>query len=352
MKVGVVLAAPLVAVLLGSCDTTAPIAEEPAPPVEQAQEEQTSLEIVYDPALIDSMIRELPESTEWEAVYAHIAMISDMAALGPGLPLEAELSPTVNRDKAEETIEAYEKAMGIWSFFGIESVPAVWSLMSEDDFDWWYQRVQDIEGDNPALDVWDPVANRMGHCYPDAYSFCGYGNPQASSGITFQYNIIGSKYEGEPNSNTVAHEAVHFYQDALSPRLMSFTPCWYVEGQATLIGNAVSGSFDRSGVSRFGYPGLPGDASWSAAQWIELLDDYTYDDQVKSECVQSESNYSVGAAIFEYLYSNYSLWQIHELSLAVVESEDWEESLQLVLGTSVTELHDELADHLQSVTNS
>ena len=327
-------------------------------PTEQAAVPEASVAeepAVYDPEAINSMIRELPASVAWDDVYAHINTIDTLARLGPGIALEAELSPTVNEEMAQITIDAYTQAMGIWTFFGMEDVRAVWSLMSEDDYDWWYQRVIDIEGDNPALDVWNKEANRMGHCYPDAWSFCGYGNPQQSSGITFQYNIIGSSYQGEPNANTVAHEAVHFYHDSLSQNYDAFMPCWFVEGQATLLGNAISGQgeqgmlpYDTDSLNRFGRP-LPGDASWSIAQWEQLLDGFLYDDSEKQRCKDEEINYTFGAVVFEYLYGQYSMWDIHLLTLAATESEDWEGALEDVLGLSVDQLHTDIATYAHSI---
>lgn len=316
---------------------------------ENPLESPVSYTPVYDKEVIEKLIRSVPESPQWEYVYAHIQSVNDQAELGPGIPLEAKLSPTVNKDMAQVTIDAYSRAMGIWTFFGVDEVPAVWSLMSEEDYDWWYQRVQEIEGENPALDVWDDESDRLGHCYLDAFSFCGYGNPQASTGITFQYTIIGSEYQGEPHANTVAHEAVHFYQDYYSQTYYSYMPCWYIEGQATLIGNAISGQGERgrlifgsSDVEHSGRP-LPGDETWSVDQWKELLDDFTYDPLAMQRCTEEEWNYTLGAVLFEYLYGTYSLWEIHELTMAAAASENWESAVDNTLGISVDQLNMDLA---------
>jgi len=349
VSIRLVAGAVLVVLATSACEASPADEAETTSPAPRESFQSESVVLSYQPELIESMIRAEPEFADWSDLYGNIRLINDMASLGPGIPLEAELSPTVNPEKAEETIEAYSGAMGLWSFFGVESVPAVWSLMSEDDYDWWYQRVQDIEGENPALDVWDPVTNKLGHCYPDSTSFCGYGNPQASSGITFQYNVIGSNYQGEPNPNTVAHEAVHFYQDYYSKEYYAFTPCWFVEGHATLIGNAISGTSSSGtvgdGLSRFGNP-FPGDSSWGEEQWLELLDNYTTDDEAKRDCMEREYNYTLGAAVFEYLYLTYSMWTLHELTLAVSESEDWSTSVRGVLGVTVDELNASLARYV------
>lgn len=310
---------------------------------------------VYDPEAIEAMIREVPEYPQWDYVWAHLQAINDQAELGPGIPLEAELSPTVNPEMAQVTIDAYSKAMGVWSFFGVDEVPAVWSLMSEQDYDWWYERVIAIEGDNPALDVWDNETNKMGHCSLNAYSFCGYGNPDRVSGVTFQYNIIGSKYEGAPNRNTVAHEAVHFYQDYYSQTYYEFMPCWFVEGQATLLGNVISGSFEQgpapygsSDLSRTGRA-LPGDETWTIEQWVTLLDGFLYDQEEMQRCTEQEINYTLGAVLFEYLYGHYSMWDIHQLMVMAAETEDWGKALEETLGITVDQLHVELATYVHGL---
>jgi len=324
----------------------------PEPPVDASPPEQETYAAVYDPAGIEALIRQVPEYPEWEYVYAHIQAINSQAELGPGVPVDATLSPTVDPEMARVTLDAYSKAMGIWSFFGVEEVPAVWTLMSELDYDWWRARVVEVEGEQGDLAVWDAETSTMGHCSLSSQSFCGYGNPNAETGITAQYNVIGSDYRGVPNADTVAHEGVHFYQDVYSQDYYSFMPCWFVEGQANLLGKVISGSvelgaepYGSSDLSRTGRE-LPGDESWSVEQWEELLDGYTYDQEEMQHCTEESWNYILGAVLFEYLYGHYSMWDIHLLTVAAAESKDWELALQDTLGLSVGELHRDLATHL------
>lgn len=300
--------------------------------------------LTYDEDRIRELIATVPEGDDWEAIAAHIIEINEMASLGPGIQLDAELSPTVDQAKATETIDAYSKAMGMWTFFDVSEVPIVWSIMSEVDYDWWYQRVQDIETPRPALDVWNPETNLLGHCYPDAYSYCGYGNP-TESGFMFQYLLIGSKYEGAPNRNTVHHEAAHYYQVAFPGHLEAdrILPCWFIEGQASFIGNSIAATYNAADpMSRFQRT-LPGDATWTLEQWEVLLDDLTYNDNAKSECRKTEINYTLGAAIFEYLYGNYSMLDIHDLYLEAIATKDWNAATTAALGLTADELNSELA---------
>ena len=305
---------------------------------------------VYDEDRIRELIAQVPPAEDWESIANHIVDINAMASMGPGIPLEAELSPTVDPENAAITIDAYSKAMGMWSFFDVVEVPIVWSIMSEGDYDWWYQRVSDIETPRPALDVWNPETNLMGHCYPDAYSYCGYGNP-TESGVMFQYLIIGSKYEGAPNRNTVHHEAAHYYQSAIPGHLDAerILPCWFIEGQASFIGNSIAATYNPGApLSRF-QRSLPGDASWSIEEWESLLADLTYDETAKSECRQTEINYTLGAAIFEYLYGNYSMLDIHKLYLEAIRTMDWSAATTAVVGLSADELNAELALYVHAL---
>ena len=201
------------------------------------------------------------------------------------------------------------------------------------------------------MDVWVEGPNLLGHCYLNAYSFCGYGNTQSVPGLLFQYNVIGSKARLGPmgRSNTVLHESVHYYQAALSDDLRSVTPCWFEEGQAQLIGNAASGYQDTYGakneLNRFGRT-LPGESTWTVSEWEKLFESYVADEKVRGECVQSGVGYSTGAAAFEYLYMNYSMWQIHELTLRAIETGSWEAAVAEILGITSEELNSRLSGYM------
>ncbi len=314
----------------------------PISPAEEAS-------VAYEPQKIAQMLRETPKFDDWRDLWAWLELVNDMASLGPGIPLEAEFSPTVQPAAAQEVVDAYSQAMGLWTFFGVEDVNVVWTLMSENDYEWWRERVLSIEGDKPALDVWNPESNLLGHCYLRASSFCGYGNAGSVPGTMFQYNVIGSKYSGGTGVQTVIHEAVHFYQTAVVDSLREVTPCWFEEGQASLIGLSAAGypgglSYGaKHELNRFGQR-LPGDSSWSADRWKDLFDRYVADRQTRNEC--SGAGYTTGAAAFEYLYMNYSMWTIHEVTLLAVETGSWEMAVEEVLGITSGELNSGLADYM------
>ena len=310
--------------------------------------------VTYEPEKIAQMLRETPESDDWRELWARLELVNGMTSLGPGIPLEAEFSPTVQPAVAKEVVDAYRQAMGLWTFFGVEDINVVWTLMSENDYEWWRERVLSIEGDKPALDVWDPEPNLLGHCYLRPSSFCGYGNAQSVPGTMFQYNVIGSEYRGGAGVQTVIHEAAHFYQTAVADNLREVTPCWFEEGQASLIGLAASGypggmSYGvKHELNRFGKR-LPGDPSWSVDQWKDLFDRYVADRQKRNECMESGAGYTTGAAAFEYLYMNYSMWAIHEVTLLAVETGSWDVAVEEALGITSEELNSGLASYMVSL---
>jgi len=57
----------------------------------------------------------------------------------------------------------------------------------------------------------------------------------------------------------------------------------------------------------------------------------------------------LGAVLFEYLYGHYTMWDIHQLTVAATETEDWELALQQTLGITVDQLHLDLATYVHGL---
>jgi hypothetical protein len=291
----------------------------------------------------------LPNGKSGSAVAAHLRKISLKARSAKSPKFEVVMSPTVNKAQVRNSVRAYENAMKIWQPLGVEKLDLTWTFMSEKDYDWWLNRVKKHETEKTSWEtqVWNPKTKEVGHCRLDAFSYCGYGNPKPS-GKSFQYNMIGSKYSTVPNANTVNHEAVHFYQDSIDTELMGMTPCWFVEGQANLIGNVLDDSsrvvanrqYQISRVKEH----IPKASKLTSKAWVAELN--SFDGPKRDFCIKTELSYSLGMFIFESLYSNYSFRQMHELVLAISESGSFSKALEQTLGTTQEALYRDIAKYL------
>ena len=348
----------LVSTLVFGCTSESTPDAQDAATVEQVPVEASPApeQAVYDPVLIMELLNTVPAEKDWKSVHAHIHRINKLASLGPGVSLDATLSPTVNQEMAEVTLAAYEQALGLWGFLGATDPPVVWNLMSEQDWEWWATRVKELEGPDADLSVWNPQTNLFGHCLLTPSAFCGYGSTSRGGDMGFQYNVIGSQYSGVPNRNTVHHEAAHLYHFSYPSSDNAALPCWFIEGQATIFGNAVSpvpnsGYYgtDEKSFDRFGYKTFPGDSTWDVDRWVSELDNYAYSAPDMSRCHEQEINYSLGAAIFEHLYGTYTIMEIHELFLAMGIHQDWDAATRETLGLSASQLHTEIAQYLVSL---
>lgn len=289
----------------------------------------------------------VPAKKDGPAVAEHLRRIAQAASSGKSPKFEVVSSPTVNKTQVSNSVRAYEQAMTIWQPLGLKKLDLVWVFMSEKDYDWWKARVIKYETENPDTKVWNPKTGIIGHCKlgPDVY--CGYGNPKPS-GKTFQYNVIGSRYTSTPNKNTVNHEAVHFYQDSMDTLLMQKTPCWFVEGQANLIGNVLDDSSQVANNRRLQInrvrTHIPDAQKKNANKWLSELK--AFDANKRDFCIETELSYSLGLLIFEHLYANYSFRQMHELVKSISDTGSFSASIGQVLGTSDQQLYRDIARYL------
>jgi hypothetical protein len=291
----------------------------------------------------------LPNRKTGPAVAAHLRKITREARSAKAPKFEVVMSPTVNKALVRKSVAAYERAMKIWQPLGVQELDLTWAFMSEKDYNWWLNRVEKFETEKTSWEtkVWNPKTKEIGHCKMDAYSYCGYGNPKPS-GKSFQYNMIGSRYTTTPNANTVNHEAVHFYQDSIDTRLMGMTPCWFVEGQANLLGNALDEP-SRVAPNRIHELGrvrqhIPNAAKLTSKKWIAELN--SFDGPRREFCIKTELSYSLGMFIFESLYANYSFRQMHELVVNISESGSFSTALEQTLGTTKEALYSDIAKYL------
>jgi hypothetical protein len=258
------------------------------------------------------------------------------------------LSPTVNRQLAEQTVQRYEEAMRFWApFLGTTKIR--WVLMSESDHAWWKSTVLQIEGPNGDTNVWNSNSNELGHCYVRDTSFCGYGttakvNEQSQF---FQYNLIGSRSSPNLEARTVNHEAVHFYQFSFGA-LGYPKPNWLVEGQANFFMNALSSNsasnWNRSEHMQRLLSIVPEARTYTPEQWRSLL--RTMDEG--SQYGNTYLRYEVGLLAFELIYTRYTLQQMHDVMKQMAGGSTWEQAVRDVLAADADELQTAIVEYLAS----
>lgn len=298
---------------------------------------------------------------DWELLYTKIWDQYVDAQSAPNFPFVYTLSPTVNQAKAKESIDAYAKAMKPWMVIlnGAKLNPIYWTIMSEKDYLWWKEVVEKQEPNRPNY-AWNPETNMLGHCQLSNLAFCGYGATYASNTPDFkflQYNVIGSNYILAPNSNTVNHEAAHFYQFAVLEGFPNDTPCWYVEGQASLYGNALEFNprtqLTRTNSQRENFKNIVRQYqreanSYSPNQWVSVLQKMYFGD-VSCSQQQDYFKYAVGMFNWEYLIQTYGAQKMHTLLLDFKKGKSFKTSILDNLDIEFLLLEEKLALHLTEV---
>ncbi len=286
----------------------------------------------------------------WEQLRQKVNIqLADRMKTESDFDIEFIMSPTVNREKAEETAKAYREAGRYWTkFYGAKgSYPIIWVLLSENDYDWWRAKVLELEGGRASY-PWDPATNIFGHCRLTPKAFCGYGTTQiGASGkqTLYQYNVIGSQFTDKPVPNVVHHESVHFYQLSNNQTFPNDLPCWYVEGQATYYGNSLSMSNDRDWEYQWVVNTVPDARKKSAAEWHQYLEQLQRNTE---ECRKDRKNYSIGSILWEYLLLNYSEESLHKV-LVFMKDRTWSQATEQILGISSSDLSLKLADYIAEV---
>ena len=294
---------------------------------------------------------------DWEFIYLKIWDELDKAQSQGSFPFEYKLSPTVNQDKAKESIAAYDKAMKLWMAVlnGEKVSPVIWTIMSEKDYAWWKQVSEQQEGYSSS--VWNPVTNMLGHCQLRPDVFCGYGTTYKSNTPDYkflQYNVIGSAYTYSPNANTVNHESVHFYQLSVVQGFPQDLPCWYVEGQASLYGGALEYNLTdqraRSIRQRDNFKGIvkqyqPNANSYTTQQWVDVLKNM-YNPHVSCSGQQDYFKYALGMFVWEHLYDKFGPAVMHKVLLDFKAGKSFNQTSQTQLGLSLEQLNEQLAKYL------
>jgi hypothetical protein len=248
--------------------------------------------------------------------------------------------PNANKDMAEITEKAFIDAYSFWVPIYKATAKVNWLLMSEKDWDCWYETTAIFEGPNPisrSWNVWNRDTGILGHCNVNSFAFCGYGTGVREGGMFAQYNLFGSDYKVAPTPLTVHHETVHIYQSQLMSdnHLTSKTnsaACWFMEGQANLFGAPIATKGDPTTYRNFEINRLlkvyPRGTSYTKEEWVDVFNTLK---KPGDFCFKNELGYSLGWFALEWTYLNYSIEDMHEFLEAMAKGSTWEQAIQQVL---------------------
>lgn len=248
--------------------------------------------------------------------------------------------PNVDKSMADITETAYIDAYSFWATVYKAKAKINWLLMSEKDWDCWYETTAKFEGPNPvsrSWNVWNKDTGVLGHCPVSSTAFCGYGTGVREGGIFAQYNLIGSNYKIAPTPGVVHHETVHNYQaqliaDNFATSKANTVAPWFMEGQANLFGSPISANGDPTTYRNFERGRLlkvyPKGTSYTKEEWTSVFKTLKNDPDF---VFKNELGYSLGWFALEWTYMNYTIEEMHNFLELIVKGSTWEQAIQAVM---------------------
>ena len=248
--------------------------------------------------------------------------------------------PNVDKSMADITETAYIDAYSFWATVYKAKAKINWLLMSEKDWDCWYETTAKFEGPNPvsrSWNVWNKDTGVLGHCPVSSTAFCGYGTGVREGGIFAQYNLIGSNYKIAPTPGVVHHETVHNYQaqliaDNFATSKANTVAPWFMEGQANLFGSPISANGDPTTYRNFERGRLlkvyPKGTSYTKEEWTSVFKTLKNDPDF---VFKNELGYSLGWFALEWTYMNYTIEEMHTFLELIVKGSTWEQAIQAVM---------------------
>lgn len=264
--------------------------------------------------------------------------------------------PNANTEMAEITEKAFIDAYSFWVPVYTAAAKVNWLLMSEKDWNCWYETTVKFEGPNSvsrSWNVWNKDTGILGHCTVSSTAFCGYGTGVREDGLFAQYNLLGTNYTVAPTPLTVHHETVHIYQSQLiadnyKTSKTNTAACWFIEGQANLFGVPIAFKGDSTAHRTFEKNRLlnvyPQGGSYTKDQWLGVLNDLQ--NNKTSFCFDNELGYSLGWFALEWTYMNYSIEEMHTFLEAMAKGSTWEQAIQSVLSMDEQNYYSKIAQYL------
>jgi hypothetical protein len=217
--------------------------------------------------------------------------------------------------------------------------------MSELDESFYKAQVSQIEGP-----FGDSGFFQSNHCTISSRNYCAYGSNKVSTKIVF-YQFLGSEMLNDPTSIKISnyHEAVHMYQQSLTPEGMySYFPPWFVEGQATFLGNVSVLNFStfkaienlRNSQIKGLIATIPELYDLPPEDLVQLLVKFETD---ISYVTSKSLGYNLGMLLSEYLYIKYGPEAMNSLILSAYKTRRFDQSVREILKVEKIELYKELS---------
>lgn len=267
--------------------------------------------------------------------------------------------PNADPVMSRRTESAFIDAYSFWAPIYTANAKVNWLLMSEKDWDCWYETTATFEGPNSVSrqwKVWDKSTGVLGHCKVSANTFCGYGTGVREGGVFAQYNMIGSSYKQAPTAIVVHHETVHIYQmqleaDNYSTSRYDSMACWFKEGQANLFGIPIAFKGDPTSHRNVEKEKLlsiyPRSSAFTKEQWLSELNKLKTDTDF---CFKNELGYSLGWFALEWTYLNFTIEEMHNFLTLIAKGSHWEKAIQTIMNmdeqTYLSKIAQYLADEI------
>ena len=263
-------------------------------------------------------------------------------------------SDTVNRESAASILSNFSESISLYKKFLGPIKPFYIVFMSEKDLSFYKDQVLALEGPRG-----DPNFFQSNHCLVSKNTYCAYGSNKASGKIVF-YQVIGSEFS--PNSTWVKtlnyHEAVHMYQQSLTEENMyTFFPPWFIEGQATFLGNVSNLNFETfkqiEGLRKSQINGListlPNITKMSIDDLVLLFGQI---EEYNTYVTDNSLGYNLGMLMSEYLYFSFGAESVNNLILSVHKSRNFSLSLKETLKIEKEDFYLRMAQYVQDQINS
>jgi hypothetical protein len=279
------------------------------------------------------LLKVTPAAKDLTGLKLHVEKLEALASTQKPIQLEYVAGPTTNPEKVKLVIDKFASKLRVFQLFGLTKLNMDWVIASEKDYEWWkaYRAKQDSKY---PLSLWDNAKNELGHCRLSSDIFCGAGN--GVNGKNYQDNVVGTNFAGRGLDYVTRHEATHFYQAVFGYG----GKCWWAEGQATFFETYLESS---SRTRKQVIDRLKASPTRLTNNSLSELESKLARNSVCEG--DHDIAYDMGMLAFEYLYTNFSFQQVHDLQV-MSSSSDWAKSVKSVLGLSAVELDAAMARYI------